>query len=240
MSEANKPKRDIPLWAGILVVLIGLAVAGWFIWSQVSGFWGGPTSVFQIPGVDPQAAQARTRPPRQQDRQQQSQQRTPNIREVSSSEWRMRATPFSVIIRRPNPDQPTTITISVSSTRLLPPDAQWVAIARTKLEDEQVVSQIGLNRQQVQAFRRLPISMSHQMPLTDTQTQEMQAAFQKWFDAQPPAKDVAATELAGLLRTIGQQQLPEVETRIRTMYEQYQSSVTPEQWESLKQLGVTQ
>ena len=52
MTQTPQKKRDLPIWAGILVVAIGLSLAGWFIWSQVSGFWSGPSGVFQIPGAN--------------------------------------------------------------------------------------------------------------------------------------------------------------------------------------------
>lgn len=230
MSETSEgSKRDMPLWAGIAIISLGVLIAGWFIWSQVSGFWSGPSGVFQIPGVDPNAVQ---RAPRQAMRAQ----RPTAVREINKGEWRVRAVPYSLIVREADGKQ--SVVLNVSSTRLLPPDAQWVLVTKPRL-DATTAQQLGLTEAQVRRFKGLPTSMAHRLNPSAEQTQQLQQAFKKWREASPTEKEAVDREVSDLTTKIGQTLLPATQAELAKAYEDAKREITPEKWAKLKSMGTS-
>ena len=228
MSEtAEKKKRDLPLWVGILLVAIGLAGAGWFVWSQVSGFWSGPSGVFTIEGVDPSARPQPRRqgpPPRPQ----------VTVREMSKTEWRARTAAFNMDVKK-GTDGKLSLVVSASTTRVLPADWQWVMVAKPRLSDA-VAGQIGLSAEQVRQFKALPTNIRHQLSITDAQNQQLVAAFEKYLAAADPQKPAAEQELAAAMNACGQAALPALTQQLQSQYDRYTKTLKPDQWAKLRQL----
>src|SRR5512138_1309261 len=149
-EQVLEKKHDIPLWLGIALVVIGLAGAGWFIWSQTSGFWTGSSGVFTIEGVTPGA------PPRGRATPVLQQQNA--VRQLNDTSWRVRSGLASLTVRK-NPQGQFNITMSLFAMRALPADAQWVLVTRGRLDDA-AAKQIGLAPAQVRQFKALSTSPS--------------------------------------------------------------------------------
>ena len=84
MTVEVKRRRDIPRWVGVAVVLIGLGAGGWFIYWQLSGYFGGKARIFTIPGVDPTAVRMAQTP------QQPNWSQMDPIRPTDNNAWRVR------------------------------------------------------------------------------------------------------------------------------------------------------
>ena len=234
MSEMSEnKKRDIPVWLGILLITIGVLGAGWFVWSQVSGFWSAPSGIFTIEGVDPGArprAQARRQPMNQPPRPQ------GNIREISKTQWRARTPAFSLDVKQAAGK--LAMVLSGSSVRALPDDAQWVVVSRGRLDDKSGAA-IGLSAEQVRQFKALPTNIRHDLTLFDAQTQQLQVVFQKYLDATPAQKPAAGQEVSVAINQVGLAATPLLAQQLQGTYDNFIKSITPAQWASLKQLATT-
>ena len=233
MSEMSEnKKRDIPVWMGILLIIVALLGAGWFVWSQTSGFWSAPSGVFTIEGVEPGAR------PQPQARRQFQNQPAPqaNIREISKTQWRTRTPAYTLDTKQEAGK--LNMVVSASSMRVLPDDAQWIVVSRGRLDD-QAGAAIGLSAAQMSQFKALPTNIRHELTLTDAQLKQIQDPFRKYLDALPPQKVAAAQEVSVALNLVGQAATPALAQRIAATYETYKKSITPDQWAKLKQLAST-
>jgi hypothetical protein len=231
MTQTAQPKkRDLPVWLGITLIVIGVAAAGWFVWSQFSGFWTGPKGVFTIQGVDPGQAQFRPMPGVRQVRPQ------PSVREISKTEWRVRNLANSMTVTK-GTDGKLAIGMMVSSLKVLPDDASWVLISRSKLTPASA-KDIGLTPAQMKQFKDLPTQMGHRLPLTDAQTEQLRATFQKWLDCDPAQRDQVDREVAAKVGEVGQAAAPSLVKKLQDQYASCKSAITPEQWAKLKALST--
>lgn len=144
-------KRDIPLWLGIALVVLGAGIASWFIWTQVSGFWTGPSGVFTIQGVDSSTVARAQGNPRRQLPPPPARQNI--VRQINDTSWRARIGGFSLTADKQG--ESFKISILAGTAQFLPKDATWVFAARTKLTPP-VAKEIGLTAEQVKQFRALP------------------------------------------------------------------------------------
>lgn len=234
MSEttetSEKKTRDIPLWLGILAILIGVAGAGWFVWSQVSGFWSAPSGIFKIEGVQPgRRAQAQRQQPQQMQAVQQA-----NIREINKTQWRVRSAAYSLDVKQAAGK--LNMTMTASSMRVLPADAQWVVVSRGRL-DEKAGTAMGLSAAQIAAFKALPTNIRHELPLADPQVQQLRDAFQKYLDAAAPQKPATGMQVEAIMNQVGVAATPQLTQRIQASYDDFKKSITTEQWTKLNQLA---
>lgn len=159
------------------------------------------------------------------------------VREINKTEWRVRAVPYSLVVRQPD-GKPVNLSMNVSSTRLLPADAQWVLVTKPRLDDKAAAS-IGLTPAQVKQFKALPTSMAHRLTPSAAQNQQLEQAFDKWRKADAAQKPAADTALSDLTTSIGQSLLPALQTELNKSYEDAKRTLTPEKWEKLKGLGTS-
>ncbi len=230
-EQVVEKKRDIPLWLGIALVVLGLAGAGWFIWTQTSGFWTGSSGVFTIEGVTPGAPpRARAMQPRGLPPQQNA------VRQLNDNSWRVRSGLASLTVRK-NPQGQFNITMSLFAMRALPADAQWVLVTRGRL-DEAAAAQIGLTPAQVKQFKALPTSPSFAVTPSAEQLKQLQDAFKAYSDATGTGKDAADRQLATLADQIGSQLLPPLQQRVQGEYDAARKSITTEKWDRLRALST--
>lgn len=225
-------KRDIPLWLGIALVVLGVGIAGWFVWSQVSGFWTGPSGVFTIEGVDPSAgrnsgmAQRRAPAPVRQ----------PAVRQINDTNWRVRSGIFSLTAKKDA--DALKIGILAGSAQILPKDSQWVLMARGRLNAD-TAKEIGLTDAQVKAFKGLPTSLTVNLNPAPDQLQAMTDLFQKYIAAAESERDPIDRLIATELDKTGKALLPSAKTELQGKYDAFRKTVTDEQWEKLKGLGTS-
>jgi len=229
IETSEKKRRDIPLWLGILAITIGVAGAGWFVWSQVSGFWSAPSGVFKIEGVQPgRRAQGQ---PRQQQMQAVQQ---ANIREINKTQWRVRAAACTLDVKQDAGK--LNMTMTASSMRVLPADAQWVVVSRGRL-DEKTGTPMGLSAAQIAAFKALPTSIRHELPLADPQVQQLRDSFQKYLDAAAAQKAATGMQVEAVMNQVATAATPLLTQRIQAAYDTFKKSITTEQWTKLNQLA---
>lgn len=223
-------KRDIPLWLGIFLVVLGVGIAGWFVWSQVSGFWTGPSGVFTIQGIDPSAASPSVvrRPPVAV--------RQPAVRQINDTNWRARSGIFSLTAKRDGDN--LKIGILAGSAQILPRDSSWVLMARSRLNAD-AAQQIGLSDQQVKAFKALPTSLTVNLNPSADQIKAMSELFAKYIAAADGDKDPVDRLIAAELDKTGKTLLPTAKEQLQGKYDSFRKSVTDEQWEKLKTLGTS-
>jgi hypothetical protein len=230
MSQTvEKKKKDLPVWAGILLIAIGVLGAGAFVWWQVSGFWSRPSGVFSIegvePGVRPQVRRGQMAPPRV----------ALNVREISSTQWRVRTQAYTLDVKKDNGN--LVPAMSVSSMRVLPEDAQWVMVSKPRL-DNAAAQQIGLSADQVAKFKALPTNIRHDMTLTSDQAQQLKTSFQKYLDAPANQKQDIEQEVSNTINSVGQAGMPALAGSIQAKYDEFKKTVTPDQLAKLKQLAT--
>ncbi|HWH71529.1 MAG TPA: hypothetical protein VNT26_19285 [Candidatus Sulfotelmatobacter sp.] len=231
-AEVQK-KRDIPLWLGIALVVLGVGIAGWFVWSQVSNFWTGPSGVFTIQGVDPNAGaggnpgMVRRAPVAV---------RQPAVRQINDTNWRVRSGIFSLTAKKEG--DALKIGILAGSAQILPKDSQWVLMARGRLTAD-AAKEIGLNDQQVKAFKALPTSLTVNLNPAPDQLKAMTDLFEKYIAASDSEKDPIDRLIAAELDKTGKALLPTAKTQLQEKYDAFRKTVTDEQWEKLKGLGTS-
>jgi hypothetical protein len=226
MAERVQGKRDIPMWAAIAVVAVGLLGAGWFIWSQTSGFWSGRGGVFTIEGVPAKAdTPPRTyRPPQVQT----------FVRQVDDNNWRARAGVHTLIARRQN--GVLNVSMQTFSQKSLPADSQWMVMARGRLST--TGKDLGLTKQQIAAIRALPTSPTFNVALTTDQRQALTQAMEKYLTADAAQKPAADREVAQKLAELGKETLPTLEEGAKKAYSDLQASMGPDQWSKLKAIAT--
>ena len=158
------------------------------------------------------------------------------MREVSATEWRVRAEAYSLIVRRPEGGQ-TSIIMTVASPRLLPADAQWVVVTKPRVNSE-AAKAIGLTAEQVRQFVALPTAMTQRLTPSLTQKAQLEQAFTKWLD-NPRGRWSFDRELGELTTSVGNSLLPALQAEIAKSYDQARESIAPEKWAKLKELGMS-
>lgn len=227
----TQKKRDIPLWLGIALVAIGVGIAGWFVWSQVSGFWSGPSGVFTIEGVDPNAggnAGAVRRAPVAV--------RQPAVRQINDTSWRARSGIFTLTAKKDG--DAVKIGILAGSAQILPRDSQWVLMARGRLNAD-MAKEIGLNDAQVKAFKALPTSLTVTLSPSAEQLKELTDLFQKYIAAPENERDPLDRLIATELEKTGKALIPAAKDQLQAKYDEFRKTVNDDQWEKLKGLGTS-
>jgi hypothetical protein len=227
----DKRKRDIPLWTGIALVVVGLGIASWFIWSQVSGFWSGPSGVFTIQGVDPAAVRPQPGPQRRQPLAQ----RQPVVRQINETSWRARSGLFSLTVRKEG--DALRMSILAGSAQLLPNDAQWVMMSRGRL-NAQAIKDIGLTKEQATQFRALPAAMTINLNATPEQLKQLNDLLTKYIAVPAAERDVVDRLIGAELDKVGKSLLPGAKTSMQEQYNSFRKTVTDAQWEKLKALAT--
>ncbi len=229
-QDQDQKKRDIPLWLGITLVAIGVVIASWFIWSQVSGFWTGPSGVFTIQGVD--SATARQAPPR---RPMPPVQRQPVVRQINDTNWRARIGQFSLTAKKEG--DAIKISILAVTAQILPKDAQWVLMARGAL-NAQAVKSIGLTDQQARQFKSLPTGAMVNLNATPEQLKPLSDLFAKYAGVPAAERDAVDRLIGAELNKTGNALLPGAKATLQAQYDAFRKTVTDAQWEKLKALAA--
>ena len=224
-TAGGTKRRDMPLWLGIAIVCLGLGGAGWFLWSQVSGFWSGPKGVFTIDGtaqpMRPQmvGGQPRMRPNRQR--------AMPAIRQTSPTTWVARVGLLTAILRVEK-----TQTRVFLSTYLAPQpkEAAELILARGRFNRD-VEAKIGITPDQNALIARLP-----NLPVTITPDElaKLTATWQRYIAAQPADRAPIEVEITQQLTTLSQQYVPAAQQRFAAMVK----SFSPQQWDQIRALTI--
>ena len=227
-------KRDIPLWLGIALVILGVGIATWFIWSQVSGFWSGPSGVFTIQGVDPNAVRNPSMGnPR---RQSPGLVRQPIVRQVSDTSWRARVGGIFSLTADKEGDN-LKLCIRAGTAQFQPKDATWVFAARTRLTP-QVAKDIGLTDQQAKQFKALSTATMVDLKPTPDQLKSISDLLTQYIAAPPAQRDPFDRQIGAELDKIGKALLPAAKTTLQEQYDSFRKTVTDAQWEKLKALAT--
>ena len=233
-SDGTK-KNDLPVWLGIALILLGLSAGGWFLWTQITGYWSGPSGVFSIEGVAP-AVQAYV-PPANSSRNPRTRNPGGNasaIRQVGKTTWRVSGGAFKLLVQSTDKLQ---ITLSSYMQEALPADAKWVSVVRVRLTPA-AVTQLGLSEKQVQQIRDLPVYAELRFSLTDAQLEPLKQIWQRYLAADAGARSSIETELIYQMNQIGKAQVPGMVQKVQQQYKVAQDSMTPQQWEQLKALAA--
>lgn len=231
-SSDGTKKKDLPLWLGISLILLGLAGGGWFIWSQITGYWSGPSGVFSIEGVAP-SVQAYVPPQRNPGRPRMMGGNVSPVRQVGKTTWRVQGGPFKLLVQNADKLQ---LTLSTYMQNALPDDARWISMARVRLTPA-TASQMGLTEKQAKLIRDLPVYAELRFVLTDAQLEPLRQIWQKYQAADSNSKSSIEAELIYQMNQIGKAQTPAMVQKIKQQYKEAQDSMTPQQWEQLKALA---
>ncbi|GEM_PF-6622934 len=229
----EQKKRDIPLWLGIALVVLGVGIASWFVWSQVSNFWTGPSGVFTIQGVDPAVARSQAGPRRRQPQPPPARQLY--VRQINDTHWRARIGMFSLTAEKQA--EALKISILAGTAQIMPKDQPWVFAARSRLTT-QAIKDIGLTDQQVKQFKVLPTAVMINLNATPDQLKPLTDLFTKYIAVPAAERDPVDRLIATELDKTGKSLLPATKTALQQQYDAFRKTVTDAQWEKLKALGT--
>ena len=233
MTEQVAPKKkDIPLWVGILLILLGVGGAGWFVWSQVSGFWSGPRGVFTLEGAptaQPAAGQRPNRPQQGQEGQ------APAVRQLNNpNTWRVTAgrNVYAVVRKK---DAGFNIDFRLLLQQPLPPDAPWLNILRRRIaEKTTLVQELGISEEQAKMINALPTTTTLQADLDDAQKKALSDLFAKYVAAEGQQKSMVDREVGRNFGEIGQKALPAMERKVRKQFADLKASLGDEKSKQLR------
>lgn len=232
-------KRDIPLWLGIGLVVLGLAAAGWFVWSQTNGFWTGSGGVFTIEGSDPSAGGGGgggvVRPMRGM-RRQASAPPTGAIFQHGNS-FTVRTGPFGGLIKKGDGNTPR-VTISVSMPDILPEDYKWLSVIRQKFDDVEAVKAMGLTPKEAEKLKALPVSTRFSLTPSKEDLATLTQIAAKYIAADAAAKMPLDQEFAKALTDIGGRLSKDIPAQVKSDYAAAETAITTERWAKLKAYAV--
>lgn len=233
MEQTQPTQRDLPLWLGMTLILLGLLAGGWFIYWQVSGYVQGRPRMFTIPGVDP-ATYANAAPrPRQV-------YAAPavngEIRPIGTGTWRVRAGAIQLDIRKQND------TVSVSAWVLNPstlhPDYAITQLAKSRLSAQQL-TELGVTPQQQDLLKQVQgAALSYPVKLPDADVAAIRSLFAAWQSASDNAKGGPANALMATVRKIAAQRIPEAKAAAASQVGAFRKTFSDDAWQKLRQASI--
>jgi hypothetical protein len=228
----TQKKKDLPLWLGLGLILLGLLAAGWYVWSQTNGFWTGAGGVFTIEGPPP----ADGKPTIRMRRQPTTQPPSGAIVQRGGSSYMARSGPYGALIRKV--DGAARVNISVSLPDALPDDHKWITIVQPKLGDAASVKAMGLAPKEVDKLKALPISTRFGLSPAKDDLAKLTQIADRYIAADPAARPPIDREFALALSDIGQRLAKDVPAQVKRDYAAAEQMLTTERWQKLKAYAV--
>ena len=245
MEQTNTRQRDIPLWLGLTLILLGLLAGGWFIYWQLSGYLAGKPRLFTIPGVEPgQYANMQPQPGMRFTGNQTGQRfpgnRVPapadDIRAVGNDSWRIRAGAMMLNVRK----QGETLNFQgiILNPSIFHPDYAMTLLARTHLKPEQLTA-LGLTDEQLRLLSQVQGSaLTYPVKLEPADTDTLKPLFAEWQAAPDAAKPAKASAVAAAARKIAGQRLVAAKATAAAQVDAFRKTFSDEAWQKLRDAAI--
>lgn len=236
MEQTDTRQRDLPLWLGLTLILIGLLAGGWFIYGQLSGYLAEKSNLFIIPGVEPgQYANMQPQPGLRLPGNRVSAP-ADDIRAVGNDNWRISAGAMILNVRKQGE------AISFQGIILNPspfhPDYAMTLLARTRLKPEQLTA-LGLTDEQLRLLRQVQGSaLTYPVKLEPADTDTLKPLFTEWQAAADNAKPAKASAVAAAARKIAGQRLADAKATAAAQIDAFRKTFSDEAWQKLRDAAI--
>ena len=243
MEQTETRKRDLPLWPGLTLILLGLLVGGWFIYWQLSGYLDGKPKMLTIPGADPgqytnMQPQPGQRGPGNPQRFSGNRVTAPvdEIRSFGTDSWQVKAGGMMLNIKM----QGGTPTFEgyLLNPSTFHNDYSMTLLARTRLKPEQLTA-LGLTGEQLRLMKQVQGSaLVYPAQLQPADTATLTPLFAQWQAAADSAKRAKASAVVAAGRKIAAQRLAVAKTRAAAQVDAFRKTFSDAEWQKLRDAAL--
>ena len=238
MEQTQTCKRDLPMWLGLTLILLGMLVGGWFIYWQLSGYFTGKPKMFTIPGAEPgqyhnTQPQPRPRIPRN---------RVPaaaisEIRSVDTDRWQVKA--GAMMLNVHTQGGILTFQGNLLNPSIFHPDYSMTLLARTRLQPQQLTA-LGLSDEQLRLMKQVQGSaLAYPVDLQPADTDTLKPLFAQWQAASDSAKPANASAVVAAGRKIAAQRLAAAKTTAAAQVDAFRKTFSDAEWQKLRDAALT-
>jgi hypothetical protein len=227
-SDAAQQIRPVPRWLAILIVVLAIGGAGWFVYSQ---FFAGPRAGQEVDiGTIPRSPGARmafrAAPPAPP---------ADGISSIGPNFWRVKTGEFSAnLALKESPVAP--IRIYYGKGDLISPEQQELMVARRQIvANQDLASQLKVTPEQIQKLSAVPLSAGQGLKLDPADRARLAGDWQAWLSADPAGKKAAEQKVLATLKEVGAKSIGPTREEFSTRAAEIKSILTDEQIKEYRQ-----
>jgi hypothetical protein len=230
MAETTTPRKQIPRWVSVIVVLLFVAGGAWLVWAYLGGrAWFGQPETFGE--SDPPSAHMRDAPAMPD-----------GIRQVRPDVWMVRAGGVGMNVRK---QRDGTVSLSPYYQSGIDPAQQSVLSARWRLPRDQAMAKaVGATSDQIARLRKLPGAggggwggNGGAIEMEPGDSDQLKKLWSAYASADGAARDQAEAELIAGLTDLGARRMDATKRANDERVAQVQSILTPEQLRKFQATG---